>query len=259
MHIYILETLFIGHNLLRFDSLESTNNKALELHKENALPEGTVIICSAQTKGKGQRGNSWFSEDDKNLTFSIVLTPRNMNVFDVHLLNQITALAVCSFLEQVINKNVYTSIKIKWPNDILVNNKKICGILIENNLQETKIKAAVVGIGININQNNFPEFDVRPTSLLLETGQLFNTDECLRIFLQHFESWYLKLNAQKTDEINACYRSRMWGFNEWNKFETGQKTINGKILGTNNQGKLILETENNDVLHFDLKEIKFII
>jgi BirA family biotin operon repressor/biotin-[acetyl-CoA-carboxylase] ligase len=178
------ENLFIGHTILNFNELPSTNDYL----KENAsfFNEGTVVWTKNQTSGRGQQGNKWISEADKNLTFSILLLPHFLQVNKQFYLSMVTALAVTDFL-----KKFDVEAQIKWPNDILVNKKKISGILIENTLKGNSINCSIVGVGININQTNFCA--PNSTSLLnvIKSNSAFNLEELLKAFITIFEKYYL--------------------------------------------------------------------
>src|SRR3569832_312153 len=145
-----MKTLFIGQNAIYVKSLASTNSYASDLLRQIELSEGSLIYTFEQEKGRGQRGNSWESEPNKNLTLSLVLHPRFLHPFQQFLLTKITSLAVADLMAEVLAfANKSHKIHIKWPNDIYVDDKKIAGILIENYLRENTIQHSVIGVGIN--------------------------------------------------------------------------------------------------------------
>lgn len=165
-------------NIIWLESVDSTNSEALRRLPE--LPSGTVIAAREQTAGRGQRGNTWFTEPGQNLTFSIVLKDLGLSANDAHLLNYLASVAVAEFLDAF---DVECSIK--WPNDIYVGRSKICGILAENSLAGTDVAASVIGIGININQKEFPQLS-NATSLLRLTGKEHDLEACLDTFCEVF-------------------------------------------------------------------------
>ncbi|MFI5140988.1 MAG: biotin--[acetyl-CoA-carboxylase] ligase [Bacteroidia bacterium] len=138
-----MDTLFIGQHILELDAAESTNTYATNLIKEIQVAEGTIVFTHNQTKGRGQVGNTWQAETGKNLTFSMVLHPNFLAVEKQFYLSKITSLAVFGMLTEFLNTSLY-DIKIKWPNDILVNDKKIAGILIENILRGNFLQSSVM-------------------------------------------------------------------------------------------------------------------
>ena len=183
-------------NILWLDSVDSTNSEALRRLPE--LPSGTVIAAREQTAGRGQRGNTWFTEPGKNLTFSIVLKGLGLAAADAHRLNYLASLAVAEFLE-----GYCVSPSIKWPNDIYVGRKKICGILVENSLSGDGVSASVIGIGININQTEFPQL-ANATSLRCCTGKEYDLEKCLQAFMEVFNRLLSTLREQSlVDKYSA--------------------------------------------------------
>ena len=168
-----MKTLFIGQNSINLKSIDSTNSYASELLRQNAPLEGTMIYTFDQHNGRGQRGNTWYSQPNKNATLSYILYPTFLQIEKQFLLNKITCLAVADLMAEIIGHSKGLTqkdkaVQIKWPNDIYVGNKKISGILIENTLRETSIRSSIVGIGININQTDFTDA-INATSLALLT------------------------------------------------------------------------------------------
>jgi BirA family biotin operon repressor/biotin-[acetyl-CoA-carboxylase] ligase len=254
-----METLFIGKNLLFLHEVESTNTYAMNLLRNVNTIEGTVVYTDNQTKGKGQRGALWSSKIAQNLTASIILKPQFLSVGNTFYLSKISALAVYDVLAEILSSGQY-DIKIKWPNDILVNQHKISGILIENNFTSTNIQHSVIGIGLNINQDDFNEFDRAATSLKLLSNTMHNRDEILEKICAHFEKWYLKLKEQKTNVIDEAYLKYLFGVGEQLNFiDVNGAKFFGKILGVTKSGKLMIELGSNIIKEFDVKELKFIL
>ena len=149
-----METLFIGRNIIFLPQVNSTNSYAIEMLKNVNLAEGTLVHTAEQTEGRGQRGSVWKTEKTSNLTASLVLKPTFLDLKNQHYLYQISALACYDALAELLDSSQF-DIKIKWPNDILVNKQKIAGILIENNISNTQLSWSVVGVGFNVNQTIF--------------------------------------------------------------------------------------------------------
>ena len=133
-----MQTLFVGKKHLRFNQLESTNTYLKELAKSDKIIEGTLAQCDYQTSGRGQFGNEWTAEKGKNLLFSLFLRPSFLNADQQFYLNMSVCLALAESLNQIVK-----GFEIKWPNDILYNNQKICGILIENSVSGNKLEYSV--------------------------------------------------------------------------------------------------------------------
>lgn len=253
-----MNTLFIGKNMLFLPEVDSTNTYAINLLRNVNTIEGTVIYTNNQTKGKGQRGAVWLTEIGKNLTFSVILKPRNFSINNSFYLSKITALACYDVLTEILN-NSQIDIKIKWPNDILVNQKKIAGILIENNLNGSSIQHSIIGVGLNVNQNKFDELLSSATSIFNETKKEFELHNILNLFCSKLEKWYLMLNENKFDQISNSYLTHLFGLNEINEFSTTDgDPFKGEIIGVNKNGRLEIKKNNSEILNFDVKEVKLL-
>ena len=252
-----MDTLFIGQHILELDETESTNTYATNLIKEIQVAEGTVVFTHNQTKGRGQVGNTWQAEDGKNLTFSMVLHPGFLSVDKQFYLSKITSLAVFGMLTDFLNTSLY-DIKIKWPNDILVNDRKIAGILIENMLRGNFLQSSVIGAGININQQSFNNVDKKVTSLGILLQKDFDLKEMLHIFCKHFEALYLSLKQNRFDKISQTYFQHLYKFNEWAVYQSKNQKFTAKIIKVEESGLLVLTTEQNEEVKFNFKEIQLI-
>ena len=173
-----METLFIGKNLLFLTEVESTNTYAMGMLRNVNVMEGTVVYTDHQSRGKGQRGASWNSAVASNITASVILRPAFLESGESFFLSKISALALYDVLTDVLNSSQY-DIKIKWPNDMLVDSRKIAGILIENTYNQQQIQYSVMGIGLNVNQADFGPLSGIATSLKLLTGQQHDRKEVL--------------------------------------------------------------------------------
>lgn len=251
-----MDTLFVGQNRIDLDETESTNTYATNLLKELPLAEGTLIFTNNQTKGRGQMGNSWQAERGKNLTFSLVLHPGFLAADKQFYLSKITSLAVFGMLTELLGLSLY-GIKIKWPNDILVNRKKIAGILIENILRAGQLQSSVIGVGININQLDFGSIDKQATSLSVLLKKEIDLKIALELFCKQFETLYLRLKQNNLSKINEAYLQRLYRFNEWANYNAQQNTFSARITGVEENGLLVLTTRENKVLKFNFKEIIF--
>ena len=230
----------------------STNSLALQHCQQTQTPaEGTIIITSNQTAGRGQRGSTWSSEPGKNLTFSMILKPTFLSIPDQFFLNIFVSLGIYDYIKNVSNLNV----SIKWPNDIYIGSKKICGVLIENQIQGQWFTHSVIGVGLNINQQAF-ELPT-PTSLSLETGQEFDLNEELEKLLKVLEARYLQLRNNKREELIHAYRDALHWLNEVHTFSSGDGEFKGIIQGVDEAGKLVVENDRQ-LRSFGLKEISFV-
>ncbi len=251
-----MTTLFIGQNKIFLPSTESTNSYAIDLLKNVNTNEGTVVFADEQTAGRGQRGSSWQTESSMNITLSVILKPTFLSVKKAFYLSKVTALALHDVLTELLNEGQF-DIKIKWPNDMLINKNKVAGILIENSFKEDIILWSVIGIGLNVNQIIFDGLS-SVTSIKLLTGNDMEVGKAMNAILKYIEKWYLKLRAEKFDEIDEAYLKRLFGMNGEMDFEEGNKRYKAKIAGVNDAGQLLIETANKETRSFNVKEIKMI-
>ena len=208
-----------------------------------------------QHDGRGQKGTVWQSEPGKNLTFSLLLTPTFLDPNDQFMLTAAISLAVVRWLESV----TQVAVKIKWPNDLYVGDRKIGGILIENILKGKVWKSAVVGIGINVNQTTFPDaIDKKTTSvkqILHRDCELSNllTDLC-----KHIERAYLVLKSGRFDAVLTDYKQQLYRLGELHPFLVDGIKVGGILRGVTEKGRLQLDF-NGHFVDFDIKEIAFVI
>lgn len=246
----------INNLIRRLETTDSTNNLLASLCDAQPLPEFTTVWAENQTAGKGQRGNSWESEYGKNLLFSTVCYPDTLPARHQFLLSMALSLAVCDTL------STYTgSISIKWPNDIYWKDKKICGILIENELQGTCIARCIAGIGINVNQTNFRSSAPNPVSLKHITGQDIDRNMLLTRFLEHFIPLYQALRNQPDEtaaRLHQRYLEHLYRRNGLYPYADENGTFQARILTTEPDGHLLLEDENGQVRRYAFKEVQYI-
>ena len=251
----IIPGLFVGQNFILLKEVDSTNNYLKELASNSKpLSEGTVIMAENQYAGRGQQQNGWFADPCKNLTFSILLKPAFLRVTEQFDLVRAVSLGVFDALAPLTG----SSLKIKWPNDIYYGEKKLGGMLIENMIQGGQIKHTIAGIGLNVNQPNFPDWV--PNAISLQ--QILHTDYDLKTLLSeicsHIEGWYLKLKAGKIQDVRDSYLSRLYWLNEPRTFKAKGDIFMGMIKSVRDNGILIVENNNQEELEFSLKEIEFI-
>jgi BirA family biotin operon repressor/biotin-[acetyl-CoA-carboxylase] ligase len=245
--------LFHNRAIIRLESVDSTNNYAANLVRLSLPPEGTVITAQEQTAGKGQRGSSWESALGENLLCSIILYPNFLNSNNHFYLIKAVALALRDLAEEQTEQEVY----IKWPNDIMVNNKKIAGILMEAVWSDQKIQSAVVGIGFNVNQTQF-EYN-KATSIKLCTKRNADVEQCLEAYLVILEKYLLKLMSGQYSEISRLYRESLYRLGQVCNFLYQGKSINAMITGVDENGQLRLYTEGGEGLSCGIKEIQFVL
>ncbi len=247
--------LFIGRNLITLKEVDSTNTFLKNaLSKSTPLFDGTVIMADSQLAGRGQSGNSWLSESGKNLTFSILLNPGFLPIERQFDLNIAISLAMNDFL----NKYLAGKAFIKWPNDCYIGNKKIGGILIENIVHGNTIKHAIIGIGLNVNQENFPAAFKNVTSLKQALHQDYNLMQILGEICVFIEARYLQLKAGNTDKLRDEYLSQIYLKDENALFKFDNEIQTATIRDITAIGQLAVETAGG-LRYFNNKEIEFLI
>lgn len=232
--------------------LESTNKTLAGIISSAVTDEGVIIQAGKQTHGKGHAGNSWWSEADKNLLFSLLLKPSFLSPEGQFDLSRMLCLALRDLLQEYCN-----SPAIKWPNDLYAGNKKIAGILIENSLQGNRILYSISGVGLNVNQTDFDSAIPSPTSLSLEKGCHFDIPFIFQELLKHIENWYEKLKDGKVDEIRQSYLDHLYKRGVWADFMDDNGPLRGKILDVLPGGELILQTEQGEERRYGFKEIEY--
>lgn len=251
-----METLFIGKNLIFLPEVHSTNSYATHLLKNVNLPEGTVIHAAHQTQGKGQRGAVWSAEAALNLTASVILKPVFLSIQNQFFLYQIAALACYDAMAELLEESQF-DIKIKWPNDILIYQKKIAGILIENTILNDQINSTVMGIGINVNQELFGP-GIQATSLKLLKNKTLEVETVLNLLCKHLEKHYLCLLNSRYEIVQKLYLSHLYGLNEILDFECKGQREKLRVKGLGTGGLLLLEDEHGQQREADVKEIKWL-
>lgn len=242
----VFETRFIW-----LDRIDSTNNYCMKMVQDGE-PEGLAIAAHFQEQGRGQRGNKWESEVDKNLTFSLLLRPVFLRVEDQFLISKVVALSICDWLK---GNNVDACIK--WPNDIYVGDKKIAGVLIENNFSSPVLDVSVIGIGLNLNQSQFSEDIPNPTSLFILTGNQYQPEIVLSELVVSIQMRYLQLKYGLRDKVSDDYLKSLYRFQRFCNYSTNERTFKAKIVGVKPTGELILETEDGLQKIFAFKEVAF--
>jgi BirA family biotin operon repressor/biotin-[acetyl-CoA-carboxylase] ligase len=243
---------FTGDRLF-FETLSSTNDRMLAMLMDGSPAEGTIIYTSFQTGGRGHMGNTWESEKDKNLLFSILLLPDFLLPSEQFELSKIISLA----LADIVGK--YTgNVAIKWPNDILAGDRKIAGILIENVVTFNRITRCIAGIGLNVNQEKFSSNVPNPTSLFLESGCQFDMTDLLDQVVKRIEYWYNVLYKDELNLINSEYLKKLYRINVLSKFISKGEIFQAKITRIEPTGELAVETSDGKELTFGFKEIEFL-
>lgn len=249
----VQSTNFIGRTLYRYQEIPSTNLIAKQMIANSEPVHGSVIMADFQTNGRGQMNNVWESAAGQNLLTSILLMPKNCTIKQQFIYNFMVSIAIAKTVEHF----GCTNVNIKWPNDILVQRQKICGVLIENFIQQMHISHFIIGIGLNVNQIHFSERLKQTTSLKLETGIDFSVIDVASVLFQAMETLIERFQRKEFGEIRRQYFSRLFQYQEEHLYclPNGEQFI-GEIVGVNEIGQLQVRI-GNQLKSFSNKEIIF--
>ena len=237
--------MLTGSKLIELGSVPSTNDYAINECDRDLLEEGTIIWTRNQTSGKGQRGRVWEQLPNDCLAFSIVYYPSFLPIERINFLGIIIAIAVRKYLS-ILAPDV--KIQIKWPNDLVVNNSKIAGILIENSLQSGGIQRSVCGIGININQDVFPQHLPHAISLRQITGECTDLKALLNnVFFKLLDHYYLMMKRFEFKLLLKEFNDHLWGKGEEKNFNLGNRQIPLEIIEYNMDGSLLVKDVSGQI------------
>ena len=242
----------IGQEIIKLESVGSTNDFAEQLIRTEQPADGTVVVSGFQTEGRGEGGSKWESQAGKNLTFSLILRPSFLNPTDQFYLSKVISLGLCRFLENSLNQ-----VSIKWPNDLLIGGDKIAGILIENTITGSSIATSVIGIGMNINQEVFSRNLPAATSLKIHTNSEHDLDQSLNSICQYINKYYSDLKAGMFSEIDEWYKLKLYKLNKDSTFVYQGASFTGRILGVARSGELIVEKSTGEKRNFAFKEVSY--
>ena len=246
--------------IIHIDETDSTNrwlrnssgtvlNESSHENSLGIVPSELCVVADYQTAGKGCGSNSWESERGKNLTFSMLIHPEGIPANEQFRITEVVSVALCETLEPYINNKV----EIKWPNDIYVGDRKICGILIENRLQGATIRDSIIGIGLNVNQRVFLSDAPNPVSMYQLTGQETDLDALLHQFLAAFG------RVAQTPTTSSDYRARLFRKGIPALYEDSSGRFKATLEDVETDGRLVLRDDTGQVRTYAFKEVQFII
>ncbi|WP_194765810.1 biotin--[acetyl-CoA-carboxylase] ligase [Tamlana sp. I1] len=237
--------------IIKLNAIDSTNSYLRSLYASQTVKDFTAVIAEKQTNGRGQMGAKWASQEAKNLTFSVFKDAESLQIEKPFAMSMVTALA----LRKALQIFAIPQLSVKWPNDILSANKKICGVLIENVIKQSQIAASIIGIGLNVNQINFENLP-KASSLKKITGTTYDLDELARTILNYLKDYFKVLNNEGFEVIKAEYESYLFRKNKPSTFKDAEGLLfSGFIKGVSNNGHLQILLEDNIIKTFDLKEV----
>ena len=241
-------------SIIKLSAIDSTNDYLKDLSRNQVLKNFTVVVTDKQTKGKGQMGATWISEEGKNLIMSILVKEVLQDVDAIFHLNVAVALS----LFEVLNENKVPKLSIKWPNDIMSDQKKIAGILIENSIKSDGKIESVVGIGVNVNQQNFENLP-KASSMALVSNSEFDLDELLHKIIFQIKKNCGYILTNQTDKLWSKYHENLFKISVPVAFEDANQTkFMGIIQGVTLNGLLQIKLENDLVKSFGIKEVQML-
>ena len=240
--------------IIKLDAIDSTNSYLKKLLNKESLDDLTVVVSKHQTKGRGRNGNVWSNKPSLNLAFSIYKRFSDFEIKKKFMLNVISSISVYETLK----KYNLSDLTIKWPNDIMTGDKKISGILIENNFRGNSIKHSVIGIGININQSEFKNLP-NATSIFIETGKLSSVETIIQELQKTFEKNFDELRTNEHEILNT-YNNLLYRKNEISNFSSDNiGNFQGKIIRVDKNGEITICELNQQLSKYSESEIKLII
>tara|TARA_B100000405_G_scaffold168234_1_gene117676 strand:+ start:277 stop:1005 length:729 start_codon:yes stop_codon:yes gene_type:complete len=240
--------------IIKLDAIDSTNSYLKKLLNKESLDDLTVVVSKHQTQGRGRNGNVWSNKPSLNLAFSIYKRFSDFEIDKKFMLNVISSISVYETLK----KYNLLDLTIKWPNDIMTANKKISGILIENNIRGNSIKNSVIGIGININQSEFKNLP-NATSIFIETGKLNSVETMVHELQKTLNKNFDEFKTNERALLNT-YNRLLYRKNEISNFSSNDiGKFQGKIIKVDIDGEINIRLSNKQLSKYSESEIKLII
>ncbi len=243
----------IGNHRILLHKVGSTQDFAMELLKRHPTLHGTVILAFDQDNGRGRLTKKWETRAGENFIGSILVqTPRFINKDNYGIISMFTALAVQEAISILVNEEV----KIKWPNDILVSNKKVAGILIHNQWRGQILSASILGIGVNLNQSVFPDYLSQASSLKILSRQQIDSGQFIELLMESLNKWYFILYHGDAPAIRHSYHQRLYGMKKLIRFELNGSICSGIIKEVSENGNINIESLEGKNEWYNIDQIK---
>ena len=240
--------------IIKLNAIESTNAFLRQLGTVEKLDDYTIVTTKFQSEGRGQMGTVWQSQEGKNLMFSVYKNVSFLNSDHVFFLSIVVSLALVKTLKRF---NI-PKLKVKWPNDILSEDKKVCGVLIENVVSNNQLKGTIIGVGLNVNQTEFQNLP-QASSLLLISGKVHNLDELLDSVISQMRHYFSLLKNKKYEVLLSKYENLLFRKGKASTFrDTNGDLFTGIIQGVTQYGSLKILLEDNISKEFDLKQVSLL-
>lgn len=235
-----------------FDTIDSTNSEARRLLAQGPVEEGFIVLARHQTAGRGRYGRIWQDEPGRSLLMSVIFKPNDLQVSDLPVLNMKATLGVARALKSFDHR---INPRIKWPNDIYVNGRKLCGILIENTLAGDRIQNTIVGVGINVNEHQLPEELPNGLSMQMITGEEYDIPALAGEIRNQLQG----IINQSEEIWKREYDTLVFGLGEVYRFTTGQGDFPARICGITRDGLIRLENETGEINAYSTQEVQWLI
>ena len=240
--------------IIKLDAIDSTNSFLKELSQKASLDSFTVAIANSQSNGKGQMGTTWVSNTGENLLCSVYVAFDGVPITHQVLINYAVSLAIVNTLL----KYDVPKVSIKWPNDILSSKSKVCGVLIENAIVNKEITSTVIGIGLNVNQRQFPETLPNATSMINLINKRVVIEELLYCLLDELKTTTSYITNETTNVLKKTYLNHLHRKNKPTMFRDQYNNVFlGMIVGVSPTGKIQIQLEDESLMEFGIKEIKY--
>ncbi len=240
--------------IIKLSAIGSTNTFLRQISSAEPMDDYTVVVAENQTDGRGQMGTDWVVQEGKNLTFSVFKDVSFLSMENNFFISIVASLSVTKVLNSLKIPKTY----IKWPNDILADNKKVCGILIENVIKNNKLTASVIGIGLNVNQTEFTNLP-NASSLLKLTGNPFSIDDILNSIVETLQQYFIRLQDKEFDSLKEEYEAQLFRKDKPSTFRDNEEHLfSGYIQGVSRDGALRVLLEDDIIREYDLKEIQLL-
>ncbi|MFD2915909.1 biotin--[acetyl-CoA-carboxylase] ligase [Psychroserpens luteus] len=241
-------------HIIKLNAIDSTNTFLRRLSSDKRLEDYTVVTAESQLKGRGQMGTSWSSQPGKNLMASVFVDVSFLTIKYSFWISMVTSLAISKALKDFHISNI----KVKWPNDILADQKKISGILIENVIKNNTLQGTIIGFGININQVHFDNLPLA-TSMQKVSGKHNSIDNVLKKIIENLQFYMNQLKEDNYQSIKTLYETELFRKEKPSTFKNEEGALfSGFIKGVSNSGHLKVLVEDDILKEFDLKEVKLL-
>jgi BirA family biotin operon repressor/biotin-[acetyl-CoA-carboxylase] ligase len=249
-----MKSQYFGSHIIQIDRVSSTNNYAAKLLNQTKIPFGAVIMAQFQDDGRGQRGAVWQSKSGENLLFSAILDGSLMKECPPFFLSKCVAVSIKDTLSYFLKHKIH----LKWPNDVLVERRKIAGVLIESQWKGNNLFSSIIGVGLNVNQTHF-EYGFDATSMKLLSANDYDLKEVLQVLCTKLNFNFNRLLSKEYSDLQQDYLSSLYKYNEKTHFKIGDKLEEVVLKDVNENGMVSLEMLGGKIKEYDFSQARQII